>query len=84
MHGGDLPTDDDALFSLFDIGRAVRSLGDMDGAPADQRSPACAGAQFCQCHPYGHNVTFSLPASPPGYAGFSGASLPYDQVQNKR
>lgn len=84
MDRGDLSPDDDALLGLLDVRRPVRPFGDVDRAPADQGSPACAGAQFCQCHPYGHNVTFSLPAPLPPEVGGSRASPLWDQVQNKR
>ena len=32
-----------------------RILSDMDGAPADDRAAASAGAEFRQCHSYRHN-----------------------------
>jgi hypothetical protein len=84
MDRGDLTANDDALLGLLDVGRPARPFGDVDRAPADQGSPACAGAQFCQCHPYGHNVTFPLLAPLPPDVGGSRASLLCDQVQNKR
>jgi hypothetical protein len=68
--------DDDALLDLLDIGGPVRPLGDMHRPATDQRSSACAGAQFRQCHPDGHKVSFPLLAPMPQNRARSRAVLP--------
>jgi hypothetical protein len=43
----------------------------MHRTATDHRTTTCASAQFRQCHPYGHNVSFSLLARLPQIPGCS-------------